>query len=186
MICKEIIHLVSLKHLDLCLNPNIGQCADILAENFARWHEHPLEEVYVRECHIPETKSKAFLQAVTNLPNMSKMGLACNNLQGALPGLMRKPPPLQELYIWKTQIDTEDILSLAAAVQAHRLPHLRRLHIERNALGDKQVEPLLKQLNESHCGKILVDVSHNNLTKDFTAHWSSIVRKDLNVCWQLD
>ena len=185
-ICQQICHLVSIKHLDLCLNPNIGQCADILAETFTKWQHHPLEEIYVRECHIPGNKGKAFLKAVTNLPNMCKMGLAYNNLEGALPGLMCNPPPLEELYIWKTGIVTEDLLSIAAAVQANKLPKLRRIHIERNNLTDSQVEPLLSQLNANHSIEILLDVSNNNLTKDFISHWSSIVKKQLNVCWYLD
>ena len=186
MICKQICHLVSLKHLDLCLNPNIGQCIDILAETFSEWDDHPLEEVYVRECHIPNEKGKEFLKAAANLRRMCKMGLAYNNLQDALPSLMRNPPPLQELYIWKTGIETGDLLSIAAAVQANKLPNLRRLHIERNGLVDKQIEPLLTQLNHNHSTEILLDVSHNNLTKEFISRWSLITKKHLNVCWYLD
>ena len=168
------------------MNPNVGQCIDILADTFSKWNDHPLEEIYVRECHIPNEKSKDFLRSVTNLRRMCKMGLAYNNLQGALPSLMRNPPQLKELYIWKTGIETEDLLSIGAAIKANKLPNLSRLHIERNGLVDKQIEPLLTQLNHNHNTEILLDVSRNNLTKEFVSRWSLITKRHLNVCWYLD
>ena len=186
LICKQLCHLVSLKHLDLSKNPYIGHYAGILTETFSTWESHPLENLWVRECHIPVKQGKLFLRSLTNLPKLQVASLPCNGLDGAISEFVSKAPSLKELYLWKCGLQTEDVLGIAAAIQAHRLPNLRRLHMEGNDLTDNQVEPLLAQLDINHSAEILLDVSNNNLSKEFVEHWSSKIRNGLNICWNLD
>ena len=110
IICKQIVCLQSLK-LDLSMNSQLGQCANILADSFLKWKDHPLEKLWVRECHIPAEQGKHFVKSLTNLRNLRVASLPDNCLNGAFSVLMSEVPPLEELYIWKTNLQTEDLLS---------------------------------------------------------------------------
>ena len=186
IICKQIVCLQLLKHLDLSMNSQLGQCANILADSFLKWKDHPLEKLWVRECHIPAEQGKHFVKSLTNLRNLRVASLPDNCLNWAFSVLMSEVPPLEELYIWKTNLQTEDLLSIAAAIQNNKLSRLKRLHVERNNLTNNQVVPLLQQLNENHNTDMILDTSNNNLTKEFVEHWSSRTRKGLSICWYLD
>ena len=181
-ICKQICHLVSLKHLDLSENPHLGCYVEILANTFLEWEDHPLEKLWVRECYIPVEQGQLFLKSLTNLRALQLASLSCNGLDRAVPELMSKAPPLEELYLWQTGLQTEDVLSIAAAVQAHKVPKLRRLHLEGNDLTDDQIKPLLAQLDNNHVAEILIDLSNNKLSKEFVEHWRAKVRNGLNIC----
>ena len=168
------------------MNSQLGQCSNILADSFFKWKDHPLEKLWVRECHIPVEQGKHFVKSLTNLRNLRLASLPDNCLNGALSALMSAAPPLEELYIWKTGLQTEDLLSIAAAVQNNKLSRLKRLHVERNNLTNNQIAPLLRQLNENHSNEMMFDTSNNNLTKEFVENWSLRTRKGLSVCWYLD
>ena len=185
IICKQIFHLKSLKHLDLSMNSQLGQCSNFLADSFLKWKDHPLEKLWVRECHIPVEQGKHFVKSLTNLRNLRLASLPDICLNGALSALMSEAPPLEELYIWKTGLQTEDLLSIAAAIQNNKLSRLKRLHVERNNLTNDQIAPLLQQLNENYNTEMLLDTSNNNLTKEFVEKWSLRTRKGLSVCWYL-
>ncbi len=93
------------------------------------------------------------------LPQLKKLNLKWNTLTGCLKDLFGGPdhpgfPSLENLDLWNTHLNQEDVESLSEAVRARKLPQLTFLFLKDNDLRhmEREVEDLIAAC-DAHCEK---------------------------------
>ncbi len=104
---------------------------------------------------LPVSVCHPLLVAIAaNCPHLEELDMRLNDLSGCLAGFLQNPPPaLRELCLMGTDLQAEDIKSLAATVKGGKLQHLEVLNIGVNKLSTilgiflQNPPPALRQLN---------------------------------------
>ena len=187
-VCRNLVHLVNLRILDLTLNP-VGSHAEhmiiAIEKQLDQGVEIKLWGLYLRGCKIPNDVMKRLMASWSKCQNIDRMTLIDNDLQGIVESLMISPPPkLRGLYLQASRITGQDVRSICRALVNKKLPFLQRLHLHINALKDEDVEPLIEILeNDTERGEFFLNVSDNLLSDELSNKWKFVTRDDLHITW---
>ena len=183
VLCKKLTHLKSLEGLDLSRNP-IGEHVAHITAAIRTWgHRAKLRMLYLASCKLPGKLVPSLLLAVTECcPEMQYLSIGGNGIGGCLPSFMEAAPAsLRYLYVHKCNLWYQDVDSITTVLKYNSLPNLSYLDMENNSLSDTLVEPLLQAADTHHPGKLEVNLTHNNLSNEFTTRWSSQHRPKLHI-----
>ncbi len=147
--------LPNLKHLSLEDITLSGYLKDLFGgpnhPGFSR-----LEHLCLVQTHLTQDDVEILSEAarVGKLPQLKTLRLWNNTLTGCLKDLFRRPnhpgfPNLEELDLWETHPNQEDVENISVAVRAGKLPQLKELNLCSNNLKllENEVETLFAALD---------------------------------------
>ena len=187
-VCRSLVHLVNLRILDLTMNP-IGRHAEHMATAVEKQLSNNIEiqlwGLYLKGCKIPNGVMKRLMKAWSRCPNIDRMTLIDNDMQGIVECLMNPPPPkLRGLYLQAGRIIGQDVHSISRALLSKKLPFLHRLHLNINTLKDEDVGKLIEILeNDTERGEFCLNISDNLLSDELMNEWKDMTRDDLHIIW---
>ncbi len=130
--CDQLRHLHHLEYVNLSYNPldeSISGLIDALKGSPTR--KPLIEYIYLSNCQIRHSESKALLATLTQCSNLLELDLSGNILTGCLDGFMANPPPLlREMNFDSTALNEQDIEGITQAFLKKKLTRLCRLSIE--------------------------------------------------------
>ena len=187
-VCRSLVHLVNLKILDLTMNP-VGRHAEHMVTAIEKQLSNDIEiqlwGLYLKGCKIPNDVMKRLMEAWGKCPNIDRMTLIDNDMEGIVEYLMNPPPPkLRGLYLQAGCITGHDVHSISSALLSNKLPFLRKLHLNINTLRDEDVGPLIEILeNDAERGEFCLNISDNLLSEELVNEWKDLTRDDLHITW---
>ena len=111
------------------------------------------------------------------LPNLQILGLSNNTLTGRLSSFLPDPhpglPELEEVILWCTALNKDDLHHLTHLIQTHKLPRLKVLDLEYNRLSEMEmdVEHLIKACVNHHQRELKLGLSGHQLSETFKEKW---------------
>ena len=128
---------------------SLSSHGDHLLSAIKAWNGHSkLRGLTLIGNNLPLPVCRPLLVAIAgNCPCLEELDMILNTLSGCLFGFLQNPPPaLRKLDLWYTDLQAEDMESLAAAVTEGKLQHLEELNLIGNKLSEAAMTPLLQAL----------------------------------------
>ena len=141
-VVKSLAKMPHLTHLALCRNAtqvsSLSSHADLFANAVKAWKgKSKLKELDLDNNDLPMSVCRPLLAAIAaNCPCLEVLDMGHNTLHGCLAGFMQNPPPaLRAMDLQSTDLQAEDMQSLAAAATAGKLQHLEILNLGNNSMS---------------------------------------------------
>ena len=131
------------------IDGSLASHGNLLVDSVKAWNGHSKLQILNLSINLlPVSVCRPLLVAIaTNCPCLEELDMGGNFLSGCLGGFLQNPPPaLRKLGLCTTFLETEDMESLAAAVTAGKLQHLKELDLSSNKLSEAAMTPPLHAL----------------------------------------
>ncbi len=115
---------------------------------------HGSDNSLVMCCLQLNTIPNSFLTCLSLCKQLKNIKIEHCCLKGRVNTLLDDPPPaLRGLVLEAVNLDTEDVQHIAGAIHQEKLPHLQRLDISRNIVGELALECLLEAFLATRDGR---------------------------------
>ena len=173
LLCKQLVHLVKLTHLNLSLNTVVGQHTDLFTAVVKAWPSEPaVQELYLDRCEIPNSKAKPLMAALNRCCNLRQLRIGGNTLSNTVGSLVSGPlPSMQNLSLPISKLTPDDIKSICTALYQRHMPVLNALDIGDNNLKDEDLNDLMTHINDYVDGRLDLWLHPNKLSKNFSQIW---------------
>ena len=178
--CKYVCHhlgdLVHLEHINLSYN-------DLSRVSFIRL-SNTTSPVTLKLCGTlmsPELFNS--ICQLTSVVKLKKLDLTDNTLTGCLHHLLSEPhqglQSLEELVLWDTELNKNDIDALTRAVQRHMLPGLKVLNLDTNKLNtmQRETEELIRTCVTHQQMELKLWLRYNDLSEEIREKWNRLCQE---------
>ncbi len=174
VVCEGLCHLNKLQVTRLGGDP-LGVHGEHITKATNTWQPEPqLGELHLEDCKLPSTVTGGLLQALaTRCHQLEILNLASNHLSDQVAALTSHTHPLlKELQLRKCNLQPADGHALAAAIQQHRLPQLKRLDLGDNrSLGEEAAAAILTAALPHHQRELGIFLGGCNMSDKFAEEW---------------
>ena len=172
-VCHHLGDLVHLEHIGLSFN-DLSRVSSIRLSNTTS----PVT-LDLQDTHMSPELLKSICQ-ITSVVKLKELDLSLNTLTGCLHHLLSEPhqglQSLEELYLWMTKLNKNDIEELTRAVQRHVLPGLKELDLRHNKLRtmQRETEELIRTCVTHHQRELTLWLRGNDLPKEIEEKWNRL------------
>ena len=172
-VCHHLGDLVHLEHITLSWN-DLSRVSSIKLSNTTSpvtlelWRTHMSPELFKSICQL------------TSVVKLKELNLWDNSLTGCLHHLLSEPrqglQSLEELTLWGTKLNKNDIEVLTRAVQKHIIPGLKWLYLPINNLDTMQRETkeLIRTCVTHHQRELELFLELNGLSEEVEEKWKRL------------
>ena len=175
LLCKQLVHLVKLTHLNLSLNTAVGQHTELFTAVIEAWPTEPMiKELYLDRCQIPNSSAKPLMAALNKCCNLRQLRIGGNILSDTVESLVSGPlRSMENLSLPISKLTARDIKGLCTALFQRYMPKINALDIGDNDLKDEDLNDLMIHINDYVDGRLDLWLHPNKLSKKFCQSWRS-------------
>ena len=175
-VCHHLADLVHLERIDLSFN-DLSRVSSIILNNTIS----PVT-LKLMDTHISPELLKSICQ-LTSVVKLKELDLSYNTLTGHLHYLLADPPQglqsLEELKLYLTNLNKDDIEVLTRAIQRRVLPELKQLDLGNHKLNtmQRETEKLIQTCVTHHKREMRLQLRHSVFSKRRQKNGSDYVKK---------